>query len=549
MARGRGRGKSRSITKKRQIAEQEVQRRVKQGIIPIDTAVYPSGLDTYCPHKPSPQQQAFLDCDAKEAMYGGAAGGGKTDALLMDALVGVNHPRYSALILRRTCSRLEKPGSIMNRMYEWMSRHPKVVFNRSRRRFTFPSGAVISFGYLEHLDDRFQYQSAEYQYIAFDELTEFTLRNDEENPWEFMFSRLRATEDINMPTKMRAATNPGGIGHTWVKNRFITPDCQKALDAGVHGVIYVGDDDEMVKSKQRAFIPAKIEDNVALKVDEYKQHLERLSPIVRRRLLHGDWSVQEASLFDPKKFKYYYVNGEHYKVAGKRQEMPTQIASCNRFATVDTAGTTPEHVKRGKEAGCYSVMAVWDYCRDNDKLYLVYVMRNREPFVDLCKSITRKAQAYGVSCVYIEKAHFGDAVHNVLEKDMSVRSELLSKMRYPKGFDKTDPAKVKRATALLNRFERGGIYFPESAPWLQAYESELMTWTGDPEEESDQIDVSSYAAMQVEEQIPISMQLAPMGGMGMFDQLVPQYLDSNTTSEMESDVFSTAFDGDCFIGL
>ncbi len=532
------------------IASQEIVRRQKEGLIAIDAIKYPSGLYEYCPHKPSPQQQAFLDCEAKEVLYGGAAGGGKTDALIMDSLHGVNNPRYSALILRRTCERLVKTGSVMDRAAEWLSRFPKVTFNRSRRKFTFPSGAVLSFGYLDHKDDRLQYQSAEYQFIGFDELTEFDLHNDEDNAWEFMMSRLRATKDIDVPLKMRGATNPGGPGHSWVKGKFITPECQEALDAGMHGVFHVGSNQKEIDGKIRAFIPAKIDDNVALKVEEYKENLEQLSPIVRARLLDGDWSVQENSLINPKKFKYYEVRNSRYHTLGKRNEYAVEIDTCNRFATVDTAGTTSKDIKRGRESGCYSVMAVWDYDRSTDRLYLVYVMRNRDPFVELCKSISLKSQLYGVSCVYIEKAHFGDAVHDVLEKDMSVRSELLSKMRMPKGFDKTDPAKVKRATALLNRFEKGGIYFPESAAWLRDYESELMTWTGDPDEDADQIDVSSYAAMQVADQVPISMQLSPYGGQGMFDQLVPEFMDSSSNiTELESDVFATAFDGNHFIGM
>jgi len=546
--RGRRQDTLRRVNRLLLAAQQEKQVRVRDGDAASDRTVYPSGTMMYCPHRPSVQQQKFLDCQAREVLYGGACAGGKTDALLMDALDGVMHPKYSALILRRSFQRLSKPGSIMNRLAEWLSKYPEVLFNRTDHTFTFPSGAVITFGYLDSLDDRLQYQSAEYQFIGFDELTEFNLPSSEYNPYLFMLSRLRKTDDITIRLKMRSATNPGGPGHTWVKNRFITPACEDALESGLHDTIYVGSNDEEVKDEIRAFIPAKLEDNVALEAEEYKRNLEELPPIVRARLLHGDWTVQEDSLFDPKDFRYYTTRGNDYLTLNMKHPYRTAIDGCRRFGVLDTAGTTPSEIKRGTDNSCWSALGIFDYDATENLLYLVHVWRNRERFNELCSSITRKSQAFGCSCVYIEKAHFGDAVHDVMQRDGSVRTELLSRMKMPKGFQETDPAKVKRATAAFKRLDKGLLFFPESASWLHDYTSELMSWTGDPNEEADQIDITSYACMLVEKAIPVTMSLGAASGQGMFDDLVPQFLDQ-PIMETGPQVFDTVFGGDHNIGF
>ena len=142
----------------------------------------------YSPHDPTPPQAAYLklgDLGVTEALYGGAAGGGKSDALLMDALRYVDVPGYSALILRRTYADLALPGAIMDRSKAWLADTP-ARWNEASRRWTFPSRSTLTFGYLQHKDDRLRYASAEFQYIAFDELTQFRLSD-----YRFLFSRLR----------------------------------------------------------------------------------------------------------------------------------------------------------------------------------------------------------------------------------------------------------------------------------------------------------------------------------------------------------------------
>ena len=224
----------------------------------------------YIPHVPEPAQQAFLLLPHKEAFYGGAAGGGKSDALLMGALQYVDVPGYAALILRRTYDELALPEAIMARSHEWLS-GTDAVWNGGEHKWTFPSQAVLRFGHVQYDNDRFNYQGAAFQYIAFDELTEFA-----EIIYRFLMSRARRPSGLGgsplarVPIRIRGASNPGGLGHDWVKARFVDPQT----------------------SEGRPFIPAKVQDNPHLDVNDYIQTLMELDPLTRARLLDGDWSVR-----------------------------------------------------------------------------------------------------------------------------------------------------------------------------------------------------------------------------------------------------------------
>src|SRR5262249_41071469 len=126
--------------------------------------------DRYCPHLPTPKQLAFLAMDDEEVFYGGAAGPGKSTALLMGALQYVDVPDYAALILRRTYADLALPGAIMDMAFEWLAPTP-ARWQAGLKTWRFPSGATVTFGHLQHEEQKRRYASAEFQYVAFDELT------------------------------------------------------------------------------------------------------------------------------------------------------------------------------------------------------------------------------------------------------------------------------------------------------------------------------------------------------------------------------------------
>jgi hypothetical protein len=230
----------------------------------------------YAPQHPSPRQKIFLDVEHVEAFYGGAAGGGKSSALLMAALEYVDTPGYSALLLRRTYQDLSKPGALLDRAREWLS-NSGARWNEQKKQWRFPSGAVLAFGYLENEADIYQYQGAEYQFVGFDELTQFT-----ERQYTYLFSRLRRLANSNIPLRLRAASNPGGIGAAWVQERFIPEDWSPEDGRELH----------VIEKAGRAFVPARLVDNPHLDQDSYRQSLENLDDVTRAQLLEGDWQVR-----------------------------------------------------------------------------------------------------------------------------------------------------------------------------------------------------------------------------------------------------------------
>jgi len=228
----------------------------------------------FIPQNPFGRQARFIIYPGEESFYGGQAGGGKSSALLMSALQYVeekhipedqNKLKYNALIIRRTLEDLDMPNAIMDRAKQWLL--PKedeglLVWKDQKKRFIFNSGATLTFRYLSHNKHLNSYQGAELQFVGFDELTQFP-----ENQYNYLHSRLRKLEDSDIPIRMRGASNPGGIGHDWVKKRFV--------------------DDE----SKLPFIPSAYTDNQYLNQEEYSKQLDKLDELTRLQLKYGDWNA------------------------------------------------------------------------------------------------------------------------------------------------------------------------------------------------------------------------------------------------------------------
>jgi len=227
-------------------------------------------LNKYIPHDPTPKQAAFTLLPHLEAMFGGAAYGGKSDGLLIAALQYVDLQGYNALILRRTFRQLALPEAIMTRSHEWLSR-TDAHWSGEKKMWSFPSGSTLTFGHMEHEAVKYDYQGGAFHMVGFDEMTQFT-----ETMYLYLFSRLRRLKKFDLPIRMRGASNPGGIGHEWVKSRFI-----------------------ISKYRDRIFIPATLADNPFVNQEEYRRTLANLDPVTRRQLEDGDWDV----LPEGKKFK------------------------------------------------------------------------------------------------------------------------------------------------------------------------------------------------------------------------------------------------------
>ena len=229
-------------------------------------------LPPYCPETASITQKVFLRTYSLEALFGGAAGGGKSSALLMAALQYVDVPGYSAILFRRTFADLSLPGALMDRFKSWMDQYDDIHWNANSYVATFPSGARISFGYLNNTNDYLRYKGSEFQFIGMDEVTEIR-----ESDYRYLFSRLRRPASgplAQVPLRMRAASNPAP---NWVRQRFIVEGSKDG----------------------RVFIPSKLTDNPGIDAVSYRLALQALDPIERRRLEMGDWwATTLGSLFD-----------------------------------------------------------------------------------------------------------------------------------------------------------------------------------------------------------------------------------------------------------
>ena len=235
--------------------------------------------------KPFPKQSEFLSASETDVLFGGAAGPGKSEALIIDPLRLCTNKKHRALILRRSLKELRELMEKARDLYPMA--FPKAVWRESEKLWRFPSGARIEFGYLEKDGDVYQYQGQEFTWIGFDELTQLPT----EFPWNYLFTRLRTTDPDLLPhLAMRATTNPGEPGHVWVKERYI--------DKAPWGQAFVFNKDRFGRPLTRRFIPAALADNPILWKDgRYEATLQSMPEIERRRLLEGDWDILEGQAF------------------------------------------------------------------------------------------------------------------------------------------------------------------------------------------------------------------------------------------------------------
>jgi len=222
-------------------------------------------------------QEEFLSRDEFEVLFGGSAGPGKTDCLVAGMLRDTENPNYHGLILRRTFPQLQE---IIDRCFR-LYLQANGSYKTTDKRWTFPSGAIIDLGHCQHENDKYNYQGKEFSRIAFDELTQFSL-----TMYLYLHSRVRSTDPTIEP-QVLSTTNPGGIGHNWVKERF-QPD-RRALKT-YH---------DPVSGLSRVFVPATIEDNPTLFDNDplYLARLEGLPEIERKRLRYGIWDAFEGQVF------------------------------------------------------------------------------------------------------------------------------------------------------------------------------------------------------------------------------------------------------------
>ncbi|MBO5299030.1 MAG: terminase family protein, partial [Clostridia bacterium] len=240
--------------------------------------------------RPQERQAAFLERSEYEAFYGGAAGGGKSMALIMEALRQVKIPHYRGLILRKTYPQLSDIIDVSRFYYK--KAYPRAKYNETAHCWTFPSGSKIYFGSMHRTADRTNYQGKQYDFIGFDELTQFTW-----DEYSYLFSRNRPSGPGTL-CYVRATGNPGGIGHGWVKERFITP-APAGTPITQSFTIRLPNGKAVERTRKRIFIPSSVFDNPALlsNAPEYLESLAMLPAAEREALLYGSWDSFSGQVF------------------------------------------------------------------------------------------------------------------------------------------------------------------------------------------------------------------------------------------------------------
>lgn len=309
-----------------------------------------------CPQVPFVKQEVFMLASQQpgcELLYGGSVAGGKSSVALLAASMYWDVPGYACVIFRKSWPDLTAPGAILDRAKQWWGNHPSVVMRESGRVFEWVGGGKITFAHMAREANKYSHQGAEYQCVIWDELTQF-----KEDQYLYLSSRLRkpqvpcrncngvlvkqggwvhwdagrdevlgtvcvprpdenvldnypgAASDgltlMDVPLRMLATSNPGGVGHVWVRDRFIDPK---------------------TKNPDAHFLSASLDDNPTINKEAYLRKLEKLDPVTYRQLVNGDWfATPEGEMFKRDWF-------------GVVDDSPVPVRGCRWVRSWDEAAT------------------------------------------------------------------------------------------------------------------------------------------------------------------------------------------------------------------
>ena len=477
----------------------------------------------YIPHSPTEKQLAALMLPhVDELLFGGALGGGKSDYLLMEALRYCDIPGFSSIIFRRQLTDLKQPGALIHRSHEWLGQFAnkgmcKWVADEHAWIFKckYSNGAPgpdarLQFGYIGDASVKDRYQSAEYQYVAFDELSQWP----DDSDYLFMRSRIRNTvcpthgkdSDGNprwhnnchicdalrqLPLRVRCATNPGAA---WIKRRFQIvpdpkqfPDKRQALIAMQEGmkVNFVG------IHPQRVFIPSFIDDNPHLDLKAYRVMLKEMSDEDRARLEDGNWEARKDALFKRRWQTFYYLTSSGWTfldTLGRRDGDLRPFHSLRIFTVTDPAVTVragPVDEQVGKKKKSWCVIGVFGVTRDN-RLLMLEIRKFRKEIPSVIETLVELNNKWHPSFNKIECNGVGIGVAQYAQ---------LAGLHVQKTYRKAD--KIENSLSAQILMKNGQILFPETADWLEDVEDVLFGWTGLPTEEDDVVDVISDAAQDI----------------------------------------------------
>ena len=401
-------------------------------------------LTKYIPHVPTPKQSAFMLLDNKEAFYGGAAGGGKSDCLLMCGLQYVDVKGYAGIIFRKTYADLVKPGALIDRAKEWLM--PYVASGEVRwvekdKKFEFLQKygtktdvvSILQFGYLESDNDRFNYQGGEYQFVGFDELTHMTLIC-----YQYMFSRLRKLKGVDIPLRIRGASNPPDTdAGQWVYNRFVNPE---------------------TKRPGAVFISAGLDDNPYLDKESYVESLSELDPVTRARLKDGLWTVKRKGNM----FKRTWFQGV--------TELPAYRRRCRWW---DMAATDENKAKKKNKSGDPDYTVGFLLSEYNGTFYIEDIIRERLSPEGTQSLQESTAHADGFDTLVREEQEPGSS--GITLCDIKARTIFLG---YAYEAVKATGDKATRAAAASAAAERGQIKYLIGCRNIEAFFNEAESFPG-----------------------------------------------------------------------
>lgn len=331
-----------------------------------------------------------------------------SDALLMAALQYVDVKDYAALLLRDTYKNLTMPGSLLDRADEWLY-GTSAKWDGDAKTYRFPSGATITFGYLDGPRDHLNYKSAEFQFIGIDEASDLRW-----SQMMYMFSRLRRLEGFPVPLRFRLASNPGGISHLELKTKYIDRETRE------EGVV---------------FIPAGLDDNPYLDRDTYKRNLMNLDPVTREQLLKGDWDIREKGrMFDRSWFQLI----ESYN--------PDNIVSRVRYW--DLAATEPHKTNKEPAYTCGAKLL-----KTKSGQYIIEsIIRFRKTPRVVEQVIKQTAQLDGIGTeIWMEQEPGSSGVNTIDHYRRDVLPE------YTFRPDKVTGSKIERAAPFSSQAEAGNV--------------------------------------------------------------------------------------------
>lgn len=426
------------------------------------------------PHK---TQKLFLaKAHVLEVLFGGAAGGGKSVAALQAAAQFLDTPGYAALLLRSSFPDLMQPKALIPLSLDVWKSNPRAHWSAQERRWSFECAgggtSSLTFGYLERDMDVYQYQGAAYQLILIDELTQHT-----EFRYRYLFSRLRRDKYgplSRVPLRMRATSNPGGRGHTWVKNRFINPK---------------------TKTPGAMFIPSRLDDNPSLDRESYEASLSNLDPVTRRQLLDGDWDAITEGRFRRAWLRYYDRHGTSYRLGPNRFiDHPATLRE--RFLTVDSASTIKQTAGQDPD---YTVISAWSFVEG--QLLWLGCSIHRVEVPEIAPLVAKQYQTHQARKVYFRPSGMEKAVPQLCRRHLNPPMNVVE---LPTRGDK-----LQSAADALNLAEGGRLWLPNpdtGAAWPHTgngfphedVRDNLLQFTGDDSGHDDIWDTFGIAGTVVE---------------------------------------------------